>query len=279
MRSSPLVLILVVVASLLFCLAPASAWAQQLQCNPCSHAFGNVAAGASSTYSIELTNTGSTALSITYKSRGGNNVFWYGTFTLPHEIRPGASVELPVIFKPTADGESTGVMTLKNTAEDSSLSIDLTGTGVSKNSAAPALGVTPATLSFGSVTVGSSASLPATLKASNAAVTISSDASTSSEFVHISELTLPATIAAGDSVRRHDSSSRRTLIRRRLRPRWDSPATPTGSPTVAQVDGHGRGYRVPSSVALSWAGKRERRWATTCSAAQSPRPAPYEADQ
>ena len=199
MRSSPPVLILFVVASLLFCLAPASTWAQQLQCNPCSHAFGNVVVGASSTYSIELTNTGSTALSITYKSRGGSNVFWYGTFTLPIEIQPGASVELPVIFKPLAGASNTGVMTLKSTAKDSTLSIDLTGTGVSKNSAAPALGVTPATLNFGSVTVGSSASLKATLTAANAAVTISSDGSTSSEFA-ILGLSLPMTIPAGQSV-------------------------------------------------------------------------------
>ena len=248
MRFSPPVLILFVVASLLFCLAPASAWAQQLQCNPCSHAFGNVAVGASSTYSIELTNTGSTALSITYKSRGGNNVFWYGTFTLPLEIQPGASVELPVIFKPTADGVSTGDMTLKNTAEDSSLSIDLTGTGVSKNSAAPALGVTPATLSFGSVTVGSSASLPATLTASNAAVTISSDASTSSEFV-LSGLTLPATIAAGNSV----------AVTIKFTPNASGAASgqagftsnATGSPTVAQLTGTGVA-KSSHYVALSW---------------------------
>ena len=126
-------------------------------------------------------------------------MFFYGTFTLPIEVQPGASVELPVIFTPTADVYSTGVMTLKSTAEDSPLSIDLTGTGVPKNSAAPALGVTPATLSFGSVTVGSSASLQATLTASNAAVTISSDGSTSSEFA-ILGLSLPATIPAGQSV-------------------------------------------------------------------------------
>jgi hypothetical protein len=45
------------------------------------------------------------------------------------------------------------------------------GTGVT----GPQLGVTPATLNFGNVTLGSSASLPATLTASNYAVTISSD--------------------------------------------------------------------------------------------------------
>ena len=176
-------------------------------------------------------------------------MFWYGTFTLPIEIQPGASVELPVIFKPTASGSMTGVMTLKSTAEDSSLSIDLTGTGVAKNSAAPVLGVTPATLSFGNVTVGSSASLQATLTASNAAVAISSDASTSSEFV-LSGLTLPATIAAGESV----------AVTIRFTPNASGAASgqagftsnATGSPTVEQLTGTGVAQSSSHYVSLSW---------------------------
>src|SRR5260370_26960040 len=70
------------------------------------------------------------------------------------------------------------------------------GTGVSSG---PELGVTPATLNFGKVTLGSSATLPATLTASNDAVTISSDRSTSSEFA-LRGLNLPVTIPAGQSV-------------------------------------------------------------------------------
>jgi hypothetical protein len=176
-------------------------------------------------------------------------VFWYGTFTLPIEIQPGASVELPVIFKPTASGSMTGVMTLKSTAEDSSLSIDLTGTGVAKNSAAPVLGVTPATLNFGNVTVGSSASLQATLTASNAAVAISSDSSTSSEFV-LSGLSLPATIAAGKSV----------AVTIKFTPNASGAASgqagftsnATGSPTVEQLTGTGVAQSSSHYVSLSW---------------------------
>lgn len=176
-------------------------------------------------------------------------MFWYGTFTLPIEIQPGASVELPVIFKPTASGSSTGVMTLQSTAKDSPLSIDLTGTGVPKGSAGPILGVTPATLSFGSVTVGSSASLQATLTASSAAVTISSDASTSSEFA-LSGLSLPATIAAGKSV----------AVTIKFTPNASGAASgkagftsnATGSPTVEQLTGTGVAQSSSHYVSLSW---------------------------
>lgn len=239
----------VLIAGLLLWLVPAFASAQQLQCKPCSYAFGNVAIGSSSTYSIALTNTGSTTLSITYKSRGGSSVFWYGTFTLPIVIQPGASVELPVIFKPTASGSSTGVMTLQSTAKNSPLSIDLTGTGVSKNGAAPVLGVTPGTLNFGNVTVGSSASLQATLTASNAAVTISSDGSSSSEFTLLG-LNLPITIPAGQSV----------PVTIQFTPNASGAASgqagftsnATGSPTIEQLTGTGVAQSSSHYVSLSW---------------------------
>jgi len=73
----------------------------------------------------------------------------------------------------------------------------LAGNGITTTG--PGLAVTPATLNFGNVTVGSSATLQGTLTASNSAVTVSSDQSTSSEFV-IQGLTLPATIQAGQSL-------------------------------------------------------------------------------
>ena len=61
------------------------------------------------------------------------------------------------------------------------------------------LTLSPPALDFGSVTVGSTASLPVTLTASHGAVTISSDRSNSSEF-SITGLTLPVKIRPGKSV-------------------------------------------------------------------------------
>lgn len=189
MRSFPLV------AGLLFCLALAPAWAQNLYCKPCWHGFGNVQIGSSSSYSFRLSNTGSKTLQITSTSKQGSE-FSFGKFPLPVNLQPGASVDLPVIFKPTAKGYSTGVFELMSTAKDSMLTMKVTGFGqVTVN---PKLVVSPATLSFGNVTVGSSASLEATLTASNAAVTISSDGSTTSEF--LLALNLPVTIPAGQSI-------------------------------------------------------------------------------
>ncbi len=190
MRSFPLV------AGLLCCLVSASAWAQKLYCNPCWHSFGNVQIGSSTFYSFRLKNTGSKALRITSKSKQGSE-FSFGKFPLPAQIRPGASIQLPVIFRATAKGHTTGVITLVSTALDPRLTIDVEGTGVVI--ASPQLRITPATLDLGNVTVGSSVQLEATLTASNAAVTISSDRSTSSEFALLG-LNLPVTIPAGRSI-------------------------------------------------------------------------------
>lgn len=192
MRSFPLVL----VAGLLICLAPASAWAQQLHCSPCGHAFGKVQIGTSVSFTAQLSNTGNKTLRIISKSEQGS-AFSFGNFPLPVKINPGASIQLPLVFKPTAKGYTSGTFTLTSNDPSSPLNMHVQGTGLYPNS--PQLGVTPASLNFGNVTVGSSASLQGTLTASNAAVTISSDQSTSSEFALLG-LSLPVTIPAGQSI-------------------------------------------------------------------------------
>jgi len=173
-------------------LTPVRAWAQQLQCDPCSHAFGKVEVGSSSSFSIRLTNTGTKYLRILSESKQGSE-FRFGYFPLPITVRPGRTVQLPIVFKPTAVGRVTGMFTLASTALNKSLSIPVAGTG------SPGLTVSPSKLDFGNVTVGQSATLSATLAASNGDVTISSDKVTSSEF-SIHGLTLPVTILSGHSI-------------------------------------------------------------------------------
>jgi hypothetical protein len=173
-------------------LTPVRAWAQQLQCEPCSHAFGRVEVGSSSSFSIQLTNTGTKYLKILTKSKQGSE-FRFGYFPLPITLRPGRTVQLPIVFKPTAVGHVTGTFRLVSTALDKSLSIPVEGTG------SPLLTVSPSKLDFGNVTVGQSKTLSATLAASNGNVTISSDQVTSSEF-SIHGLSLPVTILSGHSI-------------------------------------------------------------------------------
>ncbi len=184
------------IALLALVLPLARASAQQLQCNPCSHGYGRVQIATSKQFVFQLTNTGKRTLHILSKSKKGQ-AFSFGKFLLPVTLRPGRSTQLPVIFKPVAVGKTTGSVTLISDALNPKLVMSVWGTGVKTNAAT--LGVSPSSLNFGNVTVGSSASVQLTLSASNGAVTISSAQVNSPEFT-LPGLILPMTIAAGQSV-------------------------------------------------------------------------------
>jgi hypothetical protein len=185
------------VIAVFFCaLASAPAWTQELKCSPCSHNFGKVPVGDSSSYSIQITNAGDKKVTIESKSKRGA-AFSFGDFPLPLKLDPGASVQLPINFKPIAKGTTEGVFELVSTARDERLTMDVSGVGESGPNAQ--LGISPSSLNFGNVTVGSSVTQVATLTASNAAVTISNDRVNSPEFA-ILHLKLPITIPEGQSL-------------------------------------------------------------------------------
>jgi hypothetical protein len=79
-------------------------------------------------------------------------------------------------------------------ASNSPLNIALSGTGTAPGT----LAVSPTSLSFGNVVVGSSSSLNGSLTASGASVTVASAGLNNGEFV-LSGISLPATLAAGQS--------------------------------------------------------------------------------
>jgi hypothetical protein len=190
-------------------------------------------------------NTGQKTLSILSKSMQGS-AFSFGNFAVPKTIAPGASVELPIIFKPTLKGYASGSIAIGSNAVDAKLSMHVGGDGIFTSSVE--LGVSPSTLNFGNVTVGSKATLRTTLTASNRSVTISSDPSKSSEFAVVG-LTLPATIPAGQSIQ----------VSVRFTPNASGTASSkvgffssaANSPTVENVTGTGVALSA-HYVSLSW---------------------------
>lgn len=127
---------------LLLGLATTSVFAQELECQPCRHGFGKVPTGTSHSFNVQLTNSGKRSLQITADSVQGSE-FSIGTFHLPMKLAPGKSVELPVIFTPTASGRELGNITLTNTGQGSQLQIKLAGTGVDESSHSVALSWQP----------------------------------------------------------------------------------------------------------------------------------------
>lgn len=113
-----------------------------------SLSFGTVLVGSSKNASpVTLTNQMNVALTgITIAASGTG---YSQTNTCGTSIAAGATCKITVTFAPTAPGASSGSITITDSANNSPQKITLTGTGE-----AP-VGLNPASLSFGNVTVGS----------------------------------------------------------------------------------------------------------------------------
>ncbi len=164
-----------------------------LSASPASLAFGNVQVGNTASLWEALTNTGGSPVTISQANVSGAGFSVYG-LTLPMTLTPTQTVTFTVTFMPAAAGTASGTLAIVSDASNSPLNVALSGTGTSPG----LLSVSPATLSFGNVTVGSSASLAGNLAATGTSVTVSSAGGNNGQFV-FSGLTLPITIPAGQS--------------------------------------------------------------------------------
>ena len=166
----------------------------QLTSTPTSLGFGSVTTGSSGYLTETLTNSGGTSVTITTASTTGYG-FSLSGLTLPTTLTAGQSVSFSTRFSPTAGGAVTGNMTITSNAANSALNVPLTGTGITPGQ----LASTPASLGFGSVATGNSASLTETLTNSGgSALTISQITPGGTGFA-FSGITLPVTLGAAQS--------------------------------------------------------------------------------
>ena len=165
-----------------------------LAASPSSVGFGSVSIGSSRTASETLTNAGGSSLTISQATATGSG-FSLSGLTLPTALAPGQSATFAVTFAPQSSGLVNGGVTLADSGSNPTLSISLSGTGISGGTVA----ANPARLSFGTVQVGSSASLSGTLTNSgSSSVTVSQASMTGSAFT-LDGLNLPMTLIAGQS--------------------------------------------------------------------------------
>jgi centrosomal CEP192-like protein/ASPM-SPD-2-Hydin domain-containing protein len=166
-----------------------------LSANPTSLGFGNVNVGSTGSLSETITNTGGSSVSVTQVGVTGTG-FSVGGITTPATLNAGQSATFTVKFAPGAAGSVSGNLTVTSTASNPSLTVPVSGTGVT--SAVGQLSVSPGTLALGNVTVGSSGTANGTVTASGASVTVTG-ASTNNSVFTIGGFSLPHTIAAGQS--------------------------------------------------------------------------------
>src|SRR5256885_9679821 len=135
------------VLALLVSIWPLSvAVAQQLQCSPSSHDYGQVQVGTTAQYIFQLKNTGKSSLTISSKHKTSTD-FSFSKFSLPLTLQPGQTAQMKVNFSPSAAGAISATITLHSNARNPTLNASLSGTGVSANRAT--LGVAPSSLNFG----------------------------------------------------------------------------------------------------------------------------------
>ncbi len=168
--------------------------AGSLAASPASMGFGSVSIGSSRTTSETLTNSGGSNLSISQATATGSG-FSLSGLTPPLTLSPGQSTSFNVTFAPQSSGLVNGGITISDNGSNPTVSISLSGTGVSAGTVA----ANPAGLSFGTVQVGSNTNLSGTLTNSgSSSVTISQANVTGSAFA-VNGLSMPVTLNAGQS--------------------------------------------------------------------------------
>ncbi|MGB2678563.1 MAG: choice-of-anchor D domain-containing protein [Candidatus Acidiferrum sp.] len=167
----------------------------QISVTPANVSFGNVTVGVSNTQSITIRNAGTANLSVTQAVLAGTG-FTLSGLTVPLAVAPGGSSVFTIGFTPASASSFTGSLTLVNNTANSPLVVALTGTGI-----APVLQltVTPASLSFGSITTGTSTTQSVTVTNSgNGSVTLSQISESGAGF-SVAGITVPLTLAAGQA--------------------------------------------------------------------------------
>lgn len=159
---------------------------------PASISFGQVAVGATAAISVVLTNPHAWNETLSGLQTAGTGFSVSGP-VLPVTLTTGQSIELNITFAPQAAGQVGGSVFVTGP----SLNIPLSGSGTSTTIGT--LAISPATLNFGKVMIGETGTQTAVLSATGGSVTISSAASSNSQFA-LPGATFPVTISAGQSL-------------------------------------------------------------------------------
>lgn len=174
--------------------APGSESSGVLSASAKSITFGDVAIGSSATQSLSLTNTGTTPASISQATISGSGFTVVGV-NPSGPVPVGHSVTVQVRFTPQSIDTTTGTFSIESDAANSPLHVSLNGKGIHAG-----LAVSPSSLSFGNALVGQSSTQTVQLKnTEKSSVTLNLATMTGNTF-SMSGLSLPATIAAGQSV-------------------------------------------------------------------------------
>jgi len=154
LRFPSIVFCLTLAAAVIAC-TPASA---QLVSSAVGLRFGTVTVGQAETQLFLVSNIGPNSATIS-AINVPNSQFAVSGVKFPIAVGAGQSIPVSLVFTPQGDGWTGGRLTISSNAPNPNLPIQIGGTGVSS----AALTCSPASLSFGQVAVGSTATQVVTL--------------------------------------------------------------------------------------------------------------------
>jgi hypothetical protein len=169
--------------------------AGSLGASPSSVSFGNVQVGANQAQTITLTNSGTLSVTITQTSASGIG-FSLSGISLPRTLAANQSTTFTATFAPGSAGAVTGNVAVTSAASNPSLTIALSGTGVTPGT----LAANPTSIAFGNVQVGSNQSQSESLSNSGGSALHISNATLTGVGFATSGLSVPATLNAGQSL-------------------------------------------------------------------------------
>src|SRR5262249_1275887 len=165
----------------------------QLSASPTSVSLGNVSVGGSGTQAVSVTNTGAASVTISQITTTGPGFSGSG-ISVPLTLAAGQSATYTAQFTPATAGAATGQISFVSNATNSPTLVALSGTGTLAQ-----LSVSPTSVSFGNVSVGSSGTQAVTISnTGNVSVTVSQITATGTGFSG-SGIAVPLTLAAGQS--------------------------------------------------------------------------------
>jgi hypothetical protein len=205
--------------------------------------FGNVVAGVTNSQTVQIGNPGGTAVTVSAANVTGTG-FGTSNLTLPTTLNAGQSKTFNVQFNPKGAGASTGTLSLVSNAP-SSPSISLSGMGVA---AGLTLSVNPSSVSFGNVTVGTTASRNITVTNSgNSNVAIASATLTGTSMVLSGGSAVNLTPSQSITLTVQYSPTNATAANGSI----SVVSNATGSPATIPISGTGVA-QVQHTVNLSW---------------------------
>jgi hypothetical protein len=156
--------------------------APAISITPSSLSFGSQAVNTTSaSQTFTVTNTGTAPLTVTSITSTDTTQFPGTQTCTTAAISPNATCSISISFKPTTAGQKTATITVNHNATGGSTTASVSGTGATES--APAITLTPSSLSFGSQTVNTtSSSQTITVKNTGTAPLAVSSVTTTTDF-------------------------------------------------------------------------------------------------